>query len=166
MKKTILPFAFLLLVLAAQTTLACSCANWEEADLTVMGKLPFDGKSYIESYEKSGAIFVGQVVKIKRVKFPAKDYNWYNREVTLSVSKSWTGANSNKIVVYTNKSGASCGYDFVKGESYVVFASKEPQSLIAETYGDKLSVGLCSYTTPLNQAENILKGLGEAKVSF
>jgi hypothetical protein len=167
MKKIILLFVLLLLSSSAHTAFACSCEEWETRADIVDGKLPFDGKAFLESYQKSGgAIFIGKVTKIKKIRFPAKDDSWYNREITLSVSKSWIGADSQKIVVYTNESDAFCGYPFKKGESYVIFAHRKPPSLSAETYGDKLSVGWCSYTLLLYRAEHILKGLGEAKVSF
>jgi|GEM_PF-6982774 len=167
MKKIISSLILLLLTFAVQTAFACSCDESEKKFDIVTGKVPFDGETSLESYKKSsGAIFIGKVLKIKKVKFLSEDHDWYNREVTLSVSKSWVGADSQKIIVYTNKSDAACGFPFQKGVSYVVFADKEPQSLSAETYGDKLGVGWCSYTTSLYRAENILKGLGEAKISF
>ncbi|WP_159887274.1 hypothetical protein [Paenibacillus puerhi] len=49
-----------------------------------------------------------------------------------------------KTAVYTAWSSASCGYErFAVGESYLIFASRDP---------DRLETGICEGTKPLSQA--------------
>lgn len=58
--------------------------------------------------------------------------------VTLQVYAVWKGAVESEMKVHTELSGASCGYHFVKGEAYVVFAFQRK--------GEQLRTGLCSRT--------------------
>jgi len=65
-------------------------------------------------------------------------------KVTVSVEEIYRGTAGKSIDVYTAASSASCGYSFVKGERYVVFAWSSD---------GRLSVSLCSATRPAKYAE-------------
>jgi hypothetical protein len=63
--------------------------------------------------------------------------------VTVQVQTAWKGVTTTPVLVQTAASGASCGYHFVTGRQYLIYA-----------YGDgaRLGTGLCTRTTVLSQA--------------
>jgi hypothetical protein len=72
--------------------------------------------------------------------------------VTFAVSEIWKGPEQAMIVATTSGSSASCGFGFVQGQEYLVYAS---------TVDDSLQVSLCSRTTQLAMAGEDLAALGE-----
>lgn len=91
----------------------------------------------------SSLIFSGTVTEIDTV-------SSHEYAVVFDVETVWKGQRDRHIVVRTARSGASCGYSFVEGESYLVYSDNE-------TY----SVSLCSRTAPLAEAETDLQALGD-----
>lgn len=69
---------------------------------------------------------------------------------TLRSSEVWKGPRQQTVVVDAG-AGSGCGYPFVEGEEYLVYA----------TGRDHLSVSLCSETKPLTEAGSDLEALGE-----
>ena len=63
--------------------------------------------------------------------------------VEIEIEEAYLGVSGKTVTVRTAMNGAACGYHFVKGESYVVFASKTPIGL---------HVSLCSHTRPVKEA--------------
>ncbi len=60
--------------------------------------------------------------------------------------KSWKGVSEKTVSVLTYSDGAACGYYFVKGESYLVYA-----------YGKaRLTTGVCTRTSHLSLAQRDL----------
>lgn len=78
--------------------------------------------------------------------------------VTFQVGSRWKGELGEKVTVTTASSGASCGFEFTKGERYIVYAGGE------ETAGEggttKLTASLCSRTALFSGAEEDLNELG------
>lgn len=109
-----------------QTAAACSCAEL----------LPVE-----QALDVSSAVFVGQVEVInnnplmpdlKEIKFSIRR--------RIKGLEEWPTAT---VLVYTASSSATCGYNFLPGLDYLVYASGS----IA-----KLQVGLCSRTQVLEKA--------------
>jgi hypothetical protein len=72
-------------------------------------------------------------------------------QVTFAISKVWKGTDQPTIEVLTPASSASCGFEFVRGEEYLVYAS--------ESEG-RLQTNLCSRTALLAIAGDDLAVLG------
>ncbi|MEK5252867.1 hypothetical protein NST74_05325 [Paenibacillus sp. FSL F4-0125] len=128
-----------LLTVRPSVTYACSCVVPAEP---------------LEALESSTAVFVGKVVKIKEPRGtiissadPVK--------VTFEVGSSWKGVEGNKVTLTTALSSASCGFEFVEGESYIVYANDN-----REGDSGKLVASLCSRTKLLASASEDLKELG------
>jgi hypothetical protein len=72
---------------------------------------------------------------------------------TLRVSEVWKGPRQQTMTVTTEAdSGMGCGYPFEEGREYLVYAT-----------GNDPSVGLCSETKPLSEADADLEALGEGQ---
>ena len=107
-----------------------------------------------DSLQKSDAVFSGKVVEIKEENpsYPlisSMDPVW----VSFEVDKVWKGPRD-PITIQTPQSSASCGYSFEKGESYLVYAYQN---------GNTLEVSLCSRTTLVSNAAEDLEELGKPK---
>ena len=72
--------------------------------------------------------------------------------VTFAVARAWKGPQEATIAVRTPGSSASCGFDFVEGQEYLVYA---------HTAEGGLQANLCSRTAPLAQAGADIAALGE-----
>lgn len=130
-----------LLTVRPSVTYACSCVVPDEP---------------LVALEKSTAVFAGRVVKMKEPKGiiissadPVK--------VTFEVDSSWKGVEENKVTLTTALSSASCGFEFVDGESYLVYAYAREKG-----GSEDLMAGLCSRTVLLSSAGEDLKELGPA----
>lgn len=128
-----------LLTVRPSVTYACSCVVPAEP---------------LEALESSSAVFTGKVVDKKEPKGtiissadPVK--------VTFEVDSSWKGIKGNKVTLSTALSSASCGFEFVEGESYIVYAYAND-----EDDSGKLEASLCSRTKLLASASEDLKELG------
>lgn len=73
--------------------------------------------------------------------------------VRFEVNENFSGATAGaEVTLYTGIGGGDCGYPFVRGESYLVYAA--PQN------GDgRLHTGICSETTPAVRAGGVLPEL-------
>ena len=73
--------------------------------------------------------------------------------VTLRASEVWKGPRQQTVTITTGAdSDIGCGYPFVEGEEYLVYAT-----------GDGPSVSLCSETKPLSEAKADLEALGDGE---
>jgi hypothetical protein len=84
------------------------------------------------------AILLGQVEKIEASSLPGMN------KVTVAAEEVYRGTAAKSIDVYTASASESCGYSFLKGERYVIFAWSS---------GGRLMVSLCSATRPAKYAE-------------
>lgn len=131
-----------LLTVRPQVTYACSCA------------VP---ASPLEAMEQSAAVFEGTVVSIKE-KFKIMQSSADPVQATFQVGARWKGEVGEKVTVTTALSGASCGFEFTKGERYIVYAGGEEAA--GEGGTAKLTVSLCSRTALFSGAEEDLNELG------
>lgn len=110
-----------------------------------------------EELEKFSAAFAGRVVSIQHSYDPdGVSVSPQDRTtVGLEVSVVWKGIVHEEMYITTPPTGGSCGFDFIEGEEYVVYAYDSP-------YTDgSYTVGICSRTAPLGQAQEDLDALGE-----
>jgi len=128
-RMSILVLASLFAVfIAADFACACSCGR-------ALGA--FSGSS--------AAVFSGRVVDIRNG--PIEGFY----SVEFMVNQSWEGVYSRTVTVLTAMNEAGCGYGFVKGKSYLVYADGKDQYL---------RVSLCSETQELEYAQYELNLLG------
>jgi 5-hydroxyisourate hydrolase-like protein (transthyretin family) len=119
-----------LLLLAAARAEACTCGG---------------SGTPCEAYGRSAAVFVGTVTDIKdRMRTaPARgeEIGWAPRTVTFTVKETFSGVEGASVQVSTGMGGGDCGFNFVKGATYLVYA-----------YGAgsgerrRLSTGICTRT--------------------
>ncbi|MGB8328622.1 MAG: hypothetical protein WCE62_00745 [Polyangiales bacterium] len=128
----------LLSVAHASQARACSC----------MKLSPSEGLS------SSHAVFTGEVTDI----VPNEATRFGGLEITLRVKQVWKGTLGEEIKVHTAGSSAACGYGFVKGLTYLVYA--------VEDEADPLRVSLCSRTALLEDAKEDLEFLGKPSQQF
>jgi len=107
-----------------------------------------------EGLSSSHAVFTGEVIDIK----PNEVTRFRGLEITLRVQRVWKGTLDEKIAVHTAGSGAACGYGFVKGRTYLVYAVQDE--------ADPLRVSLCSRTAPIENAKEDLDFLGKPSQQF
>ncbi|UOQ92206.1 hypothetical protein MUO14_17185 [Halobacillus shinanisalinarum] len=108
-----------------------------------------------EELEESMAVFSGKVVKIM-------DKNKNNLiqsstdpiAVVLEVEETWKGMDKSEVVVHTERSSASCGYEFSLNKDYIVYANERDGGL---------HVSLCSRTALLSEADEDIHALGEGE---
>ena len=120
---------------------ACSCA---------------DPGSPTEALETSAAVFAGRVVSVDGGFDPDEvPYSPEDRTtVEFEVSAVWKGVVHERMYVTTRPDGASCGFAFVEGEEYIVYARDSAE--VDGGYG----VYLCSRTAHLSQAQADIDALG------
>ena len=128
----------ILLNIAPTTSYACSCA----APGPVSDEL-----------ERSAAVFKGKVIGI----VDANENNSMKSSadsiaIIIKVDEIWKGINQTEVVVYTERDSASCGFTFMEGQEYLIYASESD---------DLLRVSLCSRTTDLASASSDLAVLGK-----
>ena len=121
---------------------ACSCA---------------EPVSPTEALDTSAAVFAGRVVSVEGAFDPDKaPYSPEDRTtVEFEVGAVWKGAVHERMYVTTRPDGASCGFAFVEGEEYVVYAYDSAE--VDGAYG----VYLCSRTALLSQAQADIDALGD-----
>ena len=118
----------------AAPALACKCMPQSPAD----------------SLAQAVAVFEAKVVEL-RDPGPEKTGPAAQRAVKLAVVRAWKGVESEAVDVLTPSEGAACGYTFVQGASYLVYASAD---------SDGLHVLSCSRTRPISEAGEDLALLG------
>ncbi len=126
--------ALLLTLIVAAEVLACSCLP------------PPPPKVALEA---STAVFSGKVLDVE-------DIGVFQRAVTIEVASAWKGVKGKTVTVQTAKHGATCGFGFEKGKSYLVYANETKQG-----EAKALSTNLCTRTRALGDAKEDLAELGE-----
>ncbi len=113
--------------LVSNEVLACSCVNPES-------------EGFIEAKD---SIFIGEVKKRKWIFSLSK--NLYR----FKVEKTLRGSFPNELNLWSQKSGAACGYNYQKNEKYLVVAYKSKK---------KYYSGLCSsWPISSNTAKTLLE---------
>ncbi|MBA2618421.1 MAG: hypothetical protein H0U91_09680 [Rubrobacter sp.] len=122
---------------------ACSCAETRDVE---------------ESFEKSAAIFSGRVVKAEgAAPVPPDGDDPFLGPVTFEVEEAWKGASEGSVVVYGQGPEPSCGIDFERGETYLVYAYR------SDGY---LGTDYCGRTKPLSFAGSDVGELNAARGSL
>ncbi|MCY4112523.1 MAG: hypothetical protein OXG33_01115 [Chloroflexi bacterium] len=112
-----------------------------------------------EELGKFDAVFAGRVVSVHHSYDPAAMSVGPEDRSTIGfeVSTVWKGEIHETTTITTPPTGGSCGYRFVEGESYVVYAYESP-------YGDGgYTAGICSRTALLAEAQADVDELGDGQ---
>lgn len=143
------PLVVLTCLWPAYAAYACSCMVFP-TDLE---------KAMAMAYARADVVFLGDVTATRNTLLGLLR----QREVTFSVRDHWKGSIPDTLLVRTNIGEIACGYDFEKGNSYLVFAYWDPLrkhlttsfcdlNRVAATAGDAISV--------LNRLTNRKRGGG------
>ena len=140
-----LAMSLLLVTLDAGPAYTCSCA---------------ETRSVEETLQKSSAVFSGKATKVKEFspESPeAGDALLGLGPVTFEIQEAWKGVSGKSVVVYGQGPGASCGIDFERGETYLVYAYRSD--------GD-LGTDFCGRTKPLSYAGSDVSELNATRGSL
>jgi len=106
-------------------------------------------KSWFSSHQ---VVFLGTVTnKVREPVALDGGRSFYQYAVYFAVKESFKGVAepADKFVVYTGLGGGDCGYDFVVGEAYLVYASGKEQ----------ITTGTCTPTSPAVRVSGLLPQL-------
>ena len=111
-----------------------------------------------ESFGAASAVFVGTVIdKSDRARPNERGVvEWTPVVFKFTVLQPFGGVEGAEVEVVTGRGGGDCGYQFIKGGSYLVYAHGGRD-------GKPLTASICSRTKPLSQAAEdleFLRGLG------
>ena len=138
--------SFVWFLASAGQAFACSCAQ---------------PGSPTEELEKFDAVFVGKVFSVQHSYDPeGKSVGPEDRStIGFEVSTVWKGVVHEVTYITTPPTGGSCGYTFVEGEEYIVYAS-------TSNYGDdSYTASICSRTALLSEARADIDALGEGQAA-
>ena len=110
----------------------------------------------LEEIGKFDAVFAGKVISVQHSYDPeGKTVTPDDRStIGFEVSAVWKGVVHETTYITTPPTGGSCGYTFVEGEEYIVYASDSH-------YGDdSYTASICSRTALLSAAQADLEALG------
>lgn len=101
-----------------------------------------------EVWWQTSAIFVGRVTRMRTVTDETEDgQERQSQIVTLRVQERWQGVEGERDVeVRTGAGGGDCGFDFRRDGVYLVYAN-------ASVLSGRLETGICSRTSPVEEAE-------------
>ncbi len=144
MSKKLFSVVFLVVasISVAANVYACSCMN--------------PGPP-CEATSKSSAVFVGTVISSKDSK-TSQQYDFASREVKFSVEEAFKGLSSTEVSVFTGWGGGDCGYPFLAGRQFLVYAYKDEKD-------GRFKTSICSRTRHLSEAKEdlaYLRGLSQA----
>ena len=82
-------------------------------------------KKVTKAFEESELVIIGKVIEIKEYQsYPPKTYTGDPIAYTFEIEKIFKGVKTaSTVTIISSRDGASCGYRFNKGESYLVFSS-------------------------------------------
>jgi hypothetical protein len=133
----IAPFAILAFLLVPLRALACDCPYWGAP---------------CKAFAATPVIFCGRVTKISQVAIKLGSGEVYQqRIVTFEVEPGYRGLESHAVTQgVSGFSGGDCGYDFLVGVEYLVYAAPHPAT-------GKLYTGICERTRLLSAAADDLE---------
>ena len=79
-------------------------------------------KYYLEEFK--GAIFIGEVLSVKKTTVKWFNENTIMNEVEIEVEKYWTGVDKSEITIYTGVGPGDCGTEFKIGKKYYLNLNK------------------------------------------
>jgi hypothetical protein len=113
-----------------------------------------------EALERSSAVFSGKATKVEEFSSESPetgDALLGLGPVTFEVQEAWKGASGDSVVVYGQGPGISCGLDFERGETYLVYAYR------IDGY---LGTDYCGRTKPLSYAGSDISELKASRDSL
>lgn len=115
-------------ILAPTVSWACSC----------IGPVPFE-----QAQNEADAVFEGEAMEFNVLRTWSRGQPGYieRRRAVFEVRKVWKGPREHSLVIETGIGGGDCGYDFVAGNFYVVYATTASDGT--------LHASLCSRTHPI-----------------
>jgi hypothetical protein len=110
-----------------------------------------------EAYEKFDVIFSGRVYQIHnpRAGDPVQSSATLLQNF-FEVKEVWKGELDQTVVVRASQSSASCGYEFVLNQEYLVYATDK---------GDWIQTSICDRSQLLSQADEDLQFLGPGQLN-
>ncbi|MFL0376052.1 hypothetical protein ACH0BY_19145 [Paenibacillus amylolyticus] len=109
-----------------------------------------------ERLKTYATVFTGEVVK--KGESQQSKHDGLLREYTFDVDTAWKGVHAKKMKIIGSDGGSdSCGVEFEKNRSYLIFASLDERD-------NRLHTNLCSRNVPIEQAGDDLKLLGAGNV--
>lgn len=118
------------------------------------------GEKPCQAFGKASAVFVGTVtaakIAPKTLGGDRNEINWTPRTFEFSVEQSFLGVEGTEVEVATGMGGGDCGYGFVTGQRYLVYAYRSDKS-------DRPSTSICTNTKPYEQADEDLQFLGNLR---
>lgn len=109
-----------------------------------------------QALKESKAVFTGKVISMET--FDVKN-NFVGTEpvvrVKFLVSRTWKGVQDAEAEVYTSGFNPACGFNFVKGKEYLVYAYPDRWKL------DVLETGICNRTAEIKKAKKDLRAIGK-----
>lgn len=128
----------LLVLLAPTRADACSC----------VGGLPI-----CQTFWQADAVFAGRVLSIEPITESARNPLFSRKRVRFQVREAWRGGVQGVVEIRTGAGGGDCGYQFERGETYIVYA---------RAHDGMLSTSICARTRKLAQAAEDLEYLKTA----
>lgn len=98
-----------------------------------------------ESAWTTDAIFVGKVLSVGAATKSGDEFPSMRRLVRFDVGESFKGTPVGEVDVATGSGGGDCGYNFIVGRTYIVYAHRNAAT-------GQLGAGICSRTGPIEQA--------------
>lgn len=124
----------LALVLSSpRSSIACLCSSDAPSLASVAGAL-----------EHAELVFTGRMTDIQAI-----DEGEGSR-VTFRVHRAWKGVEEEEVITYTRRTDATCGYRFVTGSDYLVYANPDAP---AEAGGLPIT-HICTRTRSLAEGES------------
>ncbi len=132
-------FSLLFFALYHNCSWACTCATPPTANVAAV---------------MSDAVFSGTVLSRSRPDSTSSSRGF--DEYRIDVDQIWKGTTVDSVSVFSSGSGASCGYDFKPGSTYLIYARESQGQLLT---------GLCSRNKPLSVAQDDVLALSEVGVT-
>lgn len=139
---TLLMASIALLLYGVGTARACSCVRLKDDPC--------------QFYGSASAVFVGVATGVERRRIEdvvaerkreGAGWNSPSMIYSFAVEEAFGGVEGSEMKIGTNSGGGDCGYQFAKGERYLIYA-----------YGDRrkgnLSTSICTPTKPIEKAED------------
>lgn len=149
-------YLLLLLVLHAQTLLACSCASpgapaqqFASADVVFRGTVTarVDRQTVLRRAWTTFLALIG-----RETDFAMETYaRSHGFEVEFSVERMWRGPASREMAIFTGRGGGDCGVPFEVGKEYLVYGWCDDED-------DCFSI-ICSRTSVIENAAEDLRYL-------
>ena len=110
---------------------------------------------------RADAVFAGSVVSVDTIVDDSSKERpqWTMRRVRVKVTEAFRNVSAAEVDLFTGTGGGDCGYDFVAGRDYLIYAYGRPTD-------GRLYANICSRTRPITEAGEDLRYLrGPAKQS-